>query len=180
MDATERQSRMDHFNAGAAGGEHESSWEAEGRSRIRSLYGSKDIHAVFPEGSAPKAVVPWPTASRLKGDAPANKDPRVHHELAQSRTVMVDPRILSATQPQITHGGLAHYMGEGGRHYDEGGPTYADQHDPGNHFPIVRTRKSRSPNQPTYVHEMLSGHHRALRATLMGQQFEARWVEPED
>jgi len=176
----QRQSRIDHFNAGAAGGEHETSWEAEGRSRIRSLFGSKDIHAVFPEGSAPTAVAPWPSAPRSRQGDPPEQIERVQAELGRQRTVMVDPRIVSSTQSSVTHQGLAFYMGEGGRAYDRGGPTFADTHERSNTLPLVETVKNTSPNLPPYTHRLRSGHHRALRAALMGQQFAARWVEPEE
>lgn len=178
MEDAERQSRMDHFNAGAAGGEHESSWEAHGRQRIRSLWGKKDIGAVFPEGSSPIAVAPWPDAGKSKhGDPPEQKE-RVQEELGRHRTVMIDPRILSSTQPAVTHQGLAFYMGEGGEEYDRGGPTFADAHERGNTLPLVETVRNTSPNMPEFTHRLRGGHHRALRAALMGRQFEGRWVEP--
>lgn len=178
-DDLERQSRMDHFNAGAAGGEHESSWEASGRERIRGLWGKKDIEAVFPEGSSPVATAPWPSAPRSKTSVPAARDPLVQAELGRTRTVMVDPRIVSSTQPGVTHAGLAHYMGEGGHRYEETGETYADQSNRGNQFPVVRTIRNTSPNLPEFSHHLEGGHHRALKATLAGERFRARWVEPE-
>jgi hypothetical protein len=178
-DDIERQGRMDHFNAGAVGGEHESSWEAEGRSRVRGLHGKKDIEAVFPSGSSPVTTAPWPGAPRSKTMVPASRDQRVQAELGRDRTVMVDPRIVSATQPGVTHAGLAHYMGKGGRRYEETGETFADTSNRGNQFPVVRTIRNTSPNLPEFSHHLESGHHRALKALLMGEHVRARWVEPE-
>ena len=165
-----RQRRVDEFNTGAAGREDESSWESEGRAHVRSLYGSKDIEGLFPR-EIPKTLTPWPSGSRSKA-GPRWDERAVHAELGRDpRTVDIDPRILSAGQPHLVRGGVAHYLtGE----FERSGRTFADTHNVGNQFPFVVTKP-----HPTLGHEhvIISGHHRAAAALLQGRRLTTRWIE---
>ena len=169
----ERQRRVDEFNAGAAGRQEESSWEADRRAGVRSLYGRKDIEAVFPR-EIPKTIVPFPSAGRSKGRPVWNQE-QVTAELERPhpRTVDIDPRILSANQPHVTRAGVAHYLGD---KYEHTGQTFADPHNVGNQFPFVVTKR-----HPTLGHEhvIISGHHRATAALLRGRRLTTRWLEEE-
>jgi len=132
------------------------------------LYGSHDLEGMF--GNHPKTTTPWPRASRRKDVQDYDKDLvrrtletplRGAHDLYE-----VDPRHLHASQPWITHQGVAHYMkGD----YEKTGRTFADQHDVGNQYPFVYSRHGQ--------HVLLSGHHRAAAALLQGRSLRARYVE---
>jgi hypothetical protein len=167
---SERQSRIDHFNTGAVGGEHETSWEAEGRAGVRSLHGSKDIERLFP-GQIPKAGTPWPSGGRRKGEPRWDQEAVTAELNREPRTVDIDPRILSAGQPHVTRAGVEHYMS--GK-FEETGQTFADQHNVGNQFPFVVT-KPRSAGG--HEHLIISGHHRATAALLQGRKLTTRWIE---
>lgn len=174
----ERQSRIDHFNAGAAGSDRETSWEAEGRARVRALHGTKDIEGVFP-GEIPKAGVPWPMGRRSKSEPKFDRAAvatELTHPASASRLVDIDPRILSAGQPGVVRSGVAHYLGDT---YEKTGQTFADHGDVGNQFPFVVTKRSSSPNTPEHEHVIISGHHRAAAALLRGERLRTRWIEQE-
>ncbi|HET7110265.1 MAG TPA: hypothetical protein VFI41_05300 [Gemmatimonadales bacterium] len=167
---SDRQSRVDHFNAGAAGRDDETGYERDQRAPARALYGSKDMERLFP-GQIPRAGAPWPSAGRRKNE-PKFDQAAVTAELERSpRTVDIDPRILSAGQPHVTRAGVEHYMS--GK-YEQTGETFADQHNVGNQFPFVVTKP-----RPTGGHEhlIISGHHRATAALLQGRKLTTRWVE---
>lgn len=168
-----RQSRVDHFNAGAAGSEHETSWEADRRAGVRSLHGSKDIERLFP-GQIPKTLTPWPGANKRTLYTPRLTE-GVHAELEREpRTVDIDPRILTAGQPHLVRAGVEHYMGD---EFERTGRTFEPGHNVGNQFPFVVTKRSNSPNMPEYEHVLLSGHHRAAAALLRGRKLTTRWIE---
>jgi hypothetical protein len=168
----ERQRRVDAFNAGAAGREEETSYERERRSRTRALFGAKDIEALFPRGSAPVTTVPFPGAGRRKREPLFSRE-AVHEELRRpARLVDIDPRILSASQPGITRAGIAHYLGE---EYEHLGRTFAEQHNVGNQFPFVVTR--RRSGMDLAEHVLIAGHHRATAALLQGRRLPSRWIE---
>lgn len=131
-------------------------------------YHGKGMESLFPEGSAPKTVNPFPAAGRRKDRG--GWDPGVVHQaLSEGRqTSHIDPRELKSTQTWVTHQGVSHYMsGE----YERTGRTFSDQHDPGNARPIVYSRP-RTPEGGTQEHIILSGHHRATAALLKGEQLE--------
>lgn len=166
----ERQSRVDHFNAGAAGRDDESSYEASQRSHVRALHGTKDIERLFP-GQIPKTLTPWPGAGRRKGE-PRYDQAAVAAELeGPTRLVDIDPRILSAGQPHLVRGGVEHYLGDT---YRQRGETFEAGHNVGNQFPFVVTK-----SHPTAGHEhvIISGHHRAAAALLRGESLRTRWIE---
>ena len=167
---SERQRRVDHFNAGAAGSDRETSYEAEQRAGVRRLYGSKDMEQLFPR-QIPKAGVPFPSGGRRKGEPRWNQEMvTAELNLPHPRTVDIDPRILSAGQPHVTRAGVEHYMS--GK-FEETGETFADQHNVGNQFPFVVTKRGGT------EHLIISGHHRATAALLQGRKLTARWIEQE-
>jgi hypothetical protein len=170
----ERQRRVDHFNAGAAGSERESSWEAESRAPVRQLHGTKDIEGLFPPRSAPTTTVPFPSGSRSKTEPRFNQEAVTAELNRPPRTVDIDPRILSAGQPQVTRAGVEHYLGGT---YEKTGETYEPGHNVGNQFPFVVTKRTSSPNQEPHEHLIISGHHRAAAALLKGEKLTTRWIE---
>jgi hypothetical protein len=169
MTEAERQNRIAHFNAGAAGSPDESSWEASRHEAARSLFGKKDIAALFPEGSAPARTPPFPGFSRSKG--PKWDKGAVTEELNRpARTVDIDPRLLSSSQSAVHRAGVAHYLsGEA----EKRGETFEQSHNIGNQFPFVVTQRTGSGHQ----HVIISGHHRATGALLRGEKLRARWIE---
>ena len=167
----ERQRRVDHFNAGAAGGEHESSYEADQRAGVRRLHGAKDIHALFPR-DIPATGTPWPSASRRKGEPKFDQE-AVSAELSRPPSlVRIDPRILSSGQPGLVRAGVAHYLDN--PEYAEVGHTFEAGRNLGNQFPFVVTKR-----HPVAGHEhvIISGHHRAAAALLRGEHLRTRWIE---
>lgn len=139
-------------------------------SRADDLYGSNDIDKVFPDG-APTGRVPFPQAGRRKDrkdyDAGAVKTALQGRKNAQLKAY--DPRELSATQPSVVRGGVQHYLSG-----QEG--TFADSGNAGNETPVVYEREGGTKM-------LLSGHHRAVKALLRGEQFHAipvsgGWGEP--
>lgn len=178
----ERQRRVDEFNAWAAGRPDETSYEVQKRSAVRGLHGRKDMSALFGEQS-PIALQPFPSAGRRKGERLYNQE-AVTAELSrpEPRTVDIDPRILSGSQPNVTRAGVAHYFE--GDEYEKQGRTFADQHNVGNQFPFVVSKRRTRPNAygPEHVeheHVIISGHHRATAALLRGQRLTTRWLEEE-
>lgn len=168
-----RQSRVDHFNAGAAGREEESGYEADQRARARQLYGSKDMEGLFP-GQIPKVMAPWPSSNKRTLFTPrlhAGIEKELGKPATADRLVDIDPRILSAGQPHIVRAGVEHYLGNA---YRERGETFEGGHNVGNQFPFVVTKP-----HPTFGHEhvLLAGHHRAAAALLRGERLRTRWME---
>jgi hypothetical protein len=170
MTEEERQSRVAHFNAGAAGSPEEPSYEAGRRAEPRSLFGRKDIEALFPEGSAPARIPPFPHMGRSKG--PKYDQAAVTEELnrPEARTVDLDPRLLSSSQSSVHRAGVEHYLtGEA----EMRGETFERSHNIGNQFPFVVTQRSGTGHQ----HVIISGHHRATGALLRGEKLRTRWIE---
>lgn len=168
----ERQNRVDHFNAGAAGSDRETSYETDQRARARSMFGSKDIERVFP-GQTPKAIVPWPAGGRSKTEPKYDKAAVTAELIRQPRTVDIDPRVLSAGQPHVVRAGVEHYLGDT---FERTGQTFADQGNVGNQFPFVVTKHGDTDNPE---HLIISGHHRATAALLQGKKLTTRWIEQE-
>ena len=130
--------------------------------RVHEVYGTGDISAI---AKGPIAPAPWPRASRRKDVQ--DYDPQVVQSALRDTSPLseVDPRFLHSTQPSITRGGVEYYMGD---EYKQTGTTYAEQHNPGNRFPVVYEREG--------VNMLLSGHHRASAALLRGEPLRARKV----
>lgn len=163
----ERQRRVDHFNEGAAGSDRELSYDADQRAGTRALYGSKDMERLFPR-QIPKTGAPFPSGRRSKAE-PKYDQAAVTAELnREPRTVDFDPRVLSAGQPHVTRAGVEHYMG--GK-FEQTGETFADQHNVGNQFPFVVSKRGGT------EHLIISGHHRATAALLQGRKLTTRWIE---
>lgn len=168
----ERQGRVDHFNAGAAGSDRETGYDADQRARVRQLHGTKDIEGLFP-GGAPKTTVPWPSGRRKKTEPKYDQDAVTAELIRPTRLVDIDPRILSAGQPHVTRPGVAHYLGD---QYRATGETYEAGHNVGNQFPFVVTKHG---DTDSPEHLIISGHHRAAAALLRGERLQTRWIEQE-
>lgn len=176
----ERQRRVDAFNAGAAGDPNEMSYFARQRETARSLHGRKSLDAMFP-GQTPTAIVPFPSASQRKGKRLYNQE-AVTAELnlpGRTRTVDIDPRILSGSQPGVTRAGVEYYTGG---EYERSGRTFAEQHNVGNQFPFVVSKRRPVVHEggPSHEHVIISGHHRASAALLRGERLRTRWLEEDE
>ena len=160
---------------------------------VGRLYGSNDIHRLFPRTEDPAgyeamkgyfarkgtpemaeqfkwkvpdtSTIPWDRASKGPG-IPFDQD-LVRHTLSQPASDLTvarfDSRVLHGTQPGITHGGVKHYL-EGNQ------GLYADKDNVGNALPFVYVHKD------TGVNRLLSGHHRATAALISGKPLIARYV----
>jgi hypothetical protein len=80
----------------------------------------------------------------------------------------VDPRTLHSTQRGLTRGGVQHYMNDPS--YEETGATYADAEKIGNRYPVIYSRKEAG---DVTRNVLLSGHHRAAKALLRGEDLRA-------
>jgi len=78
----------------------------------------------------------------------------------------VDPRQVHAAQAGTTRQGVEYYLGD---KYWKTGQTFADADQAGNRVPVVYQRRDQR-------NVLLSGHHRAIAANLMGKQFPAKIV----
>ena len=135
-------------------------------------YHGGGMESLFPEGSSGKTTPPFPAAGRDKYRMPYDQD-LVHKSLRGTpRTEQIDPTTLHSTQSSVTRAGVAHYMDPGNR---ASGRLFADQHEPGNQWPVVYSRHEGEGREPT--HMLLSGHHRATAALLEGRQFTGIRVE---
>lgn len=76
----------------------------------------------------------------------------------------IDPRGLTATQPFVTHGGLHHYLS------DTSGSLYDRKSGESNQFPTVFE------DEQTGERRILTGHHRATAALLLGTPMTGRLV----
>lgn len=137
-------------------------------SAVEHLYGQNDVEAMFPEGALIRPV-PWQGASRRKNQAPFDKD-LVRHTLqtpieGTRGLTDIDPRVLRASQPNVTRAGVAYYMSP---QFEQTGRTFADQSHLGNQHPLVYSREGQE--------VLLSGHHRAAAALLKGQPLRARRI----
>jgi hypothetical protein len=107
-------------------------------------------------------AVPWAQAHRSKRLRSYDLD-RVwavirevnrHDSLAE-----LDPRDLHATQPSVTKEGVTYYLGS---RYFETGRTFADREKAENRVPVIYSRMGGQ-------RLILTGHHRAAAAILLGQ-----------
>jgi hypothetical protein len=135
--------------------------------RADRAYSSDDVRALFAD-EALVTVVPWSRA------APLGRRPEAERHSAASmvssppradRSVDLDPRKLSASQPSLVRAAVAFYLEV---EYRRSGRTYADQMKPGNKYPIVHARAG--------ALVVLLGHHRAAAARLQGTPLRARVV----
>lgn len=126
-----------------------------GKDRINAAWGSNDMDTIM-HGS-PMTIAPWPQAGRRKDRH--DYDHEVVRKALQSPPKLepIDPRTLSATQPNITRQALEHYMSDKGKT-----ETFGDHGNPGNTHPVVYHRDDGT-------HMLLSGHHRAAAALLKGE-----------
>ena len=120
------------------------------------LWGSGQIERLFPD-EKPTTIAPWPSATRRKNALPYEPD-KVQAAIAEGRLQKVDPRTVRATQPEITRQGVAHYLGSN--------EIFRDAHQAGNQHPVVYRRDDG-------VTLLLSGHHRAARSLLRGEDMDA-------
>jgi hypothetical protein len=121
--------------------------------------------SLFPNGET-KVTAPFPSAGRSKKLKDYDQG-KVNSALETAHVEDIDTRGLKASQPWVTGGGVSHYMGEGGKHYQETGETYADQASAGNKYPVIYHRSN--PGESTNARIILSGHHRATAAHLKGE-----------
>lgn len=123
-------------------------------SRAEMLYGAGDIDALFHGGVI--TVVPWKQAGGRQGE-PLYDEDKVNEAVRNPVLRDTDPRHLTATQGMVTYAGVKHYM--------DNDTLYKDEHKAGNQHPLVYHRGDES--------MLLSGHHRAVKALLRGEQFGA-------
>ena len=139
--------------------------------RLAALYGTGDegVEAVFPEGKELSGPPQPSWEFRSKKGVKYNADDvqaairRTPPELSD-----VDPRTLHSTQRGLTRGGVQHYMSD--KSYEETGATYADQEKVGNRFPVIYSRAEAGGVTRNVI---LSGHHRATKALLRGENLRA-------
>jgi hypothetical protein len=126
--------------------------------RTDDLYGRKDPAALF--GRKSIAGAPFPPAlhrneidySRVESAVGSGQEPEP-----------VDPRTLRSMQPHVTRAGVSHYM--------QSDEVYKDKDQAGNRTPVVYEHRDQR--------AILSGHHRATKALLQGEQFHAVVVKGE-
>lgn len=135
------------------------------------LYG-QGFEALFP-GGAPLRSNLWSTQSHLPGRRGDLIAATVVGALRGcARLEDVDPRWLRMSQSAVIAPGVRYYMEEA--RYRESGITYADQHRPGNAFPLVYQR------QQAGDRVILAGHHRAAAALGLGRPVKALVVRDDD
>lgn len=124
-------------------------------SRAEQVWGSNDVDSLF--GGNPSTAAPWPRAGRRK-DLQDYQPELVQRAIKDRQgTEPVDPRKLYATQPGLTRAGVQHYLSSD--------KPFADAHQAGNERPVVYDRNG--------TQMLLSGHHRAAKSLLRGEQFDA-------
>lgn len=128
-------------------------------SRAERLYGAKDLDALFAGGVI--TSTPWQPAGSRHGE-PMYDQEKVNEAVRGGKTEPTDPRHLKSTQGHVTYAGVKHYM--------HNTTLYKDQHQAGNQHPVVYHRGEEA--------LLLSGHHRATKALLNGEQFQAIHVRP--
>lgn len=137
--------------------------------RYKDQFG-KGIDSVFPEGGFTATTIPFPSASRKRGE-PLYDKAAVQNILAQPvQLVNVDPRTLHASQSGVTREGVDYYVNDPS--YASTGQTFADQDQAGNRYPVIY----RNPDSGQMV--ILSGHHRAVAALVSGRPVQAVVVDP--
>lgn len=140
--------------------------------RFSDTFG-EGIESVFPEGTVGVTTVPFPSASRRKGEPAFDREAVAQALSGPARLKKFDPRTLHATQSGVTREGVDYYLEEAGRNrYSATGKTFADQDQPGNRYPVVY----RNPRSGQLV--ILSGHHRATAALVQGRALDAIYVDP--
>lgn len=126
--------------------------------RASRLWG-QGISKLFPAGSAPTTVVPWPSGGRRKAATDYDAS-LVRLCLTQPPWLdEIDPRRLWATQPGITHAGVEYYLND--PRYRRLGRTYADREKLSNAYPLIYRRDDGQ-------NLILGGHHRSAAALLRG------------
>lgn len=122
------------------------------------------MDAVFPEGGSEVRPAPWKSAGRRKDRLEYDPD-IVRSALAgQPELTDIDPRVLRATQPGVTRGGVDFYVNS--PTYQETGQTYADHGTVSNKFPLVYRREDGQ-------NLLLGGHHRGTAALVTGKSLQA-------
>lgn len=138
----------------------------------------KSLEQVF--GQSPTTGAPWPSAGMRK-DRHTWHQPTITEHLSREPEAHemrdVDPRVLHATQPEVTRAGVEHYLSP---EYQRHGRLFADEHNAGNKRPVVYVRHEEGGKTTPML---LSGHHRAMAAMMSGKPLHARvihggWGEP--
>lgn len=129
------------------------------------LWASGDVAAAF---GSDRAVVPWRSAPRLKGEPLVTPD-QVRALLAGGPWVVdVDPRTLHATQPWVVASHAAYYVTGV---WETTGTTSADRASAANRHPLVHVDdRGRA--------VILAGHHRSFVALVEGRPVRARVLRP--
>lgn len=130
--------------------------------RVDRLYGH-GFDALFPD-DRPIITAPWPSAGRRRDLQDYDKDLIREALLAPPVLGYVDPRSLSATQPNVTREGVDYYYNDDA--YQLLGRTYEAGNNAGNRYPVIYIREDGT-------NLILSGHHRAAAALLKGEPLEA-------
>lgn len=141
----------------------------QGPARIVAAAGSKDLDRLFPPGGAEIIPAPWWSAGKRKDRLEYDAD-LVHAALdtKDPQIRLVDPTGLRSTQPSITRAGVAYYLDN--PDYYLTGETYADGDVAMNKYPVIYRRFD---GQDL----ILSGHHRAAAAALLGTPLRATVVD---
>jgi hypothetical protein len=126
-------------------------------------WGTGELDAFF--NGASKALLPWPSAGRLKGE-PRTPVASVEHLLSTPpRLHEVDPCALYASQPWVLRTHVGYYLtGE----WELTGRTSADMHSTANRYPTFAERRGQL--------VIVTGHHRCLAALIQGRPVLARVV----
>ena len=149
---------------------HQHGMRPEHYDRLDALYGSHEagVDKIF--GGSPVGMPPhpkWEVRSKqgLKYDTSS-----VHAAIRQTPPELsdVDPRTLHSSQRGLTSPGVRHYMEDDT--YEQHGTTYADQGNVGNRYPVVLSRQEAAGVTRNVI---LSGHHRATKALLRGENLRA-------
>lgn len=137
-----------------------------GSSGASAIWACGELDACFK--GAPRIIVPWRSAGRLKSE-PRTPAARIEHILtAPPRLHEVDPRVLFASQPWVLRAHAAYYLtGE----WELTGRTSADMHSSANRYPTVAERRGQL--------IIVTGHHRSLAALIEGRPVLARIVADE-
>jgi hypothetical protein len=139
----------------------------EAHARLEALYGTHEegLERLF-AGGKELGAPPHPKWE-FKSKQGVKYSKRDVHEAIQRQPPElgdIDPRSLHSSQRGLTRGGVQHYMNDPS--YEELGETYADAHSIGNRYPVILARQEAG-NVTRNV--LLSGHHRATKALLRGE-----------
>lgn len=133
--------------------------------QVYRLHGTRNIDSLFP-GGVVTAPSPWPSIGRTKGRPLYDHDAVTAALMKAPELEELDPRMLHANQSGITRAGVDYYMTP---QYRQTGETFADKNNVGNAYPVVYS-DLRGRNV------ILSGHHRATAALLLGVPHIARRI----